>query len=197
MNRTVRRQLMRLNNFVGRQTGAKLQKVPYSRPSTLRAKAMFGDRPIRILEIGCAAGNNALDVLSRLPVREYVVVDPYEHAASDYADYNRERLALMRRQAKARLQAFDDKIVWVYEESLKAATTVTGPFDMIYVDGDHSYRAVLADMEAYFSLLADRCVFGGHDIDQPEVARAFVEFVSAHGLTSFEIKDPDWIIFRE
>jgi len=197
MNRRIRRQLMRLNNLVGRKTGSKLQRVPYSRPSTLRAQAMFGDRPLRILEIGCAAGNNALDVLTRLRVSQYVVVDPYEHAANEYADYNRERLALMRRQSQHRLRAFADRIFWVYEESLKATPHVEGPFDMIYVDGDHSCQAVLADMEAFYPLLAERCVFGGHDIDQPEVARAFVEFVSSRRIPHFEIKDPDWIIYRD
>lgn len=195
MNRSLRRPLVRLNNRIGKLLGFKLRKVPYSRPATLRAKAMFGDRPIRVIEIGCAAGTNALDILEQLNVAEYVVVDPYEHASSSYDDYNRARLATMREQARKRLQKYEDKLVWIYAMSSDAVTQITGLADYIYVDGDHSYGAALADMKAYFPLLADRYVFGGHDIDRPGVARAFVEFVSGNAVPNYEIQDPDWVIY--
>jgi SAM-dependent methyltransferase len=197
MHRLIRKPLVRVNNAVGRRLGYKLRKVPYSRPSTLRVKAMFAERPVRVLEIGCAAGNNALDILTRLNVSRYVVVDPYEHAAATYDDYTRGRLALMRRQATARLRRHADRIEWVYQTSSEAVASLSGPFDYIYVDGVHTHEGVLRDMYDYYPLRADRFVFGGHDVDQPEVTRAFVEFVAARSITNYEIKQPDWIIYGE
>ena len=170
MHKYIRKPLVRINDKVGRAIGFKLRKIPHSRPSTIRAKEMFGDRPLRIVEIGCAAGNNALDILTKLNVREYVAIDPYERAGSDYDDYNRARLALMREQSKRKLRAFDDRIRWIYKPSLDAVADLQGPYDFIYVDGPHTYPAVLQDMTAYYPLLAERSVFGGHDIDRQGVA---------------------------
>ena len=53
-------------------------------------------------------------------------------------------------------------------------------------------------MNNYRKFLSDNFVFGGHDIDQPGVSRAFVEFLASSDQKDlFEIKDPDWLVYKE
>lgn len=56
---------------------------------------------------------------------------------------------------------------------------------------------IFSDMKNYSKLLSKAFVFGWHDIDQPGVARAFVEFISKNKYDSYEIKDPDWLIYEQ
>ena len=60
----IRKRLIGLNDYIGKSTGYKLKRVTYSRPSTLEALKKFGSKEIRAIEIGCAAGNNSLDVFN-------------------------------------------------------------------------------------------------------------------------------------
>jgi hypothetical protein len=197
MYKSLRKIFVKFNDFFGRLSGYKIRRDTYSRPSTIKAKEIFGDKPIKVIEIGCASGNNALDVLENLNVAEYIIIDPYEKILVDYDDYDHERLILMRKQAKERLARYSNNIKWIYDFSDDAADKITGKYDFIYIDGNHNYEYVLSDMNNYFKFLSDNFVFGGHDIDQPGVSRAFVEFLaSTDQYKTYDIKDPDWLIYK-
>jgi len=195
MNKLLRKPLVKINDTFGKLLGSKIKKVPYSRPSTLKAKEIFGDKPIRVIEIGCAAGNNALDILKNLNVSEYVVIDPYETLSCDYDDYTKTRLTKMRKQSRMRLKNYEENITWLYEKSDEALKELEGTYDYIYIDGNHDYEYVLSDMNNYFSLLSGKYVFGGHDIDQVGVSKAFVEFAANKAGLNYKINDPDWVLY--
>lgn len=195
LSRFIRRSLMAINYAIGRSTGYKLQRVTYSRPSTLFVKNQLKGS-LRVIEIGCAAGHNASDILTKLDVLEFYAVDPYECASADYHDYPDSRLIWMRKQAETRLQKYQTKVNWIKQLSTEAVDNFSGEFDFVYVDGDHSYEAVLQDLRKYYGLVVQGGVIAGHDIDQPEVLRAFFEFISENNINRFYIKDPDWIIVK-
>lgn len=198
MYKNLRKIFVKFNDYFGRLLGYKLKRVTYSRPATLKAKEIFKDQPIRVIEIGCAAGNNSVDVLKNLNIKEYVIIDPYEKASGkEYDDYDHERLILMREQAKARLEKYSDKVKWVYDFSDQALSEIEGEFEYIYIDGDHSYSYALSDMRNYAKFLSNRFVFAGHDIDQSDVAKAFIEFVGETSFENIEILDPDWVIYKD
>lgn len=48
-------------------------------------------------------------------------------------------------------------------------------FDIIFIDGGHTYDIVKLDIEHYFPLCKEGGVFLGHDYNQPDVARAVNE----------------------
>ena len=158
----IRKHLKGVNDLIGRKTGYKMKRVPYSRPSTLIAAERFGSKEIRAIEIGCAAGKNSLDILEKLKISELVLIDPYDVVPGNYDDYTVERLKLMREQSKKRLSKFEDKITWIKKTSLDALGELHGKYDFIYVDGDHSFQHAYDDIKNYFPLLSDDFVFGGH-----------------------------------
>ena len=196
MYKTFRKIFVKINDFVGRNTGIKIKKETYARPSTIKAMEIFGSKPIRVVEIGCAAGNNTLNVLKKLNVSEYIIIDPYDKYEDDYNDYDRKRLTSMRIEAKNKLSAYSDKLTWIYDYSDNAVNKIKGKIDFIYIDGNHSYEYVLSDMENYSKLLTSKYVFGGHDIDQPGVSKAFIEFIGKNKYNFYQIKDPDWLIYE-
>ena len=142
----IRKKLVGLNNLLGKQTGYKFKRITYSRPSTLQALEKFGNKEIRAIEIGCASGNNSLDILSNLNVKEFTIIDPYEFIKNNYDDYTKERLRLMRTQAERKLKKYSSKINWIYQLSGDALSSISGKYDFIYVDGDHSYDYAYQDM---------------------------------------------------
>jgi predicted O-methyltransferase YrrM len=70
----------------------------------------------------------------------------------------------------------------VRKRSVEAAASFGRPVDFLFVDADHSYEAVRADIEAWFPLLAPGAVAAFHDVLYFEGARrAFHEFVVPRG----------------
>jgi predicted O-methyltransferase YrrM len=51
--------------------------------------------------------------------------------------------------------------------------------DMLFIDGDHSYAAVVTDLRSWLPSLRPGGVLAMHDIDSPDVKRAFDEIVGA------------------
>lgn len=184
-----------LNLYTGKLIGYRLRRTTHSRPSTILAKEIFGNKPIRVIEIGCAAGNNALDILKNLNVKEIVLIDPYDKAINEYDDYTSSRLRHMRKQSAKRLSNYAEKITWLYELSDDATSKLEGKYDFIYIDGDHSYDATSKDLSNYSKFLATDHVFAGHDIDNEDVTKAFLEHSYISEVSVPRIQEPDWIFY--
>lgn len=79
--------------------------------------------------------------------------------------------------------------------TLEAAETWTEPIDYLYVDADHSYEAVLSDLEAWFPHVRPGGVIAGDDYGNtsfPGVQRAWDVFEQMHGLslTRYQSRPP-------
>jgi predicted O-methyltransferase YrrM len=69
--------------------------------------------------------------------------------------------------------------------TVEAAKSWTEPIDYLYVDADHHYEAVLADLEAWLPHVKPGGLLLGDDYGNasfPGVQRAWDEFDAAHGL---------------
>lgn len=71
--------------------------------------------------------------------------------------------------------------------------------DFVYIDGDHSYEACLADLEAYFPKVKRSGILSGHDylngsLPQGEfgVKRAVGEFVRRSRHQAFFVSCEEW-----
>lgn len=70
--------------------------------------------------------------------------------------------------------------------TLEAATWWTQPIDYLYIDADHAYDSVLADLEAWVPHVRPGGLIAGDDYDHPlfpGVRAAWDVFAHVHGLT--------------
>ena len=58
--------------------------------------------------------------------------------------------------------------------------------DFVFIDADHAYRAVCADIELYRPKLRPGGMLAGHDYGKPGVRRAVVELVPTARTTGFD-----------
>jgi predicted O-methyltransferase YrrM len=58
------------------------------------------------------------------------------------------------------------------------------PCNMLFIDGDHSYEAVVTDLRLWLPSLQPGGILAMHDIDSPDVKRAFETVVGADRLSA-------------
>ncbi|MEJ2212265.1 MAG: class I SAM-dependent methyltransferase [Anaerolineae bacterium] len=127
-------------------------------------------RPRRYLEIGTYQGGSALLVCSALQSlgsegRIYCV-EPRPAIAPEHWRLLEERTTLV-----------EDYSPGVLPEVVRLAG---GRFDLVLVDGDHTYEGVLADAHGLLPCVQPGGYVLFHDGFRPDVARAIDEFVVAH-----------------
>lgn len=68
----------------------------------------------------------------------------------------------------ARMKEFPDRATIVAARSLQAASLVADDrFDFVFIDADHSYSAIKADLAAWLPKVKAGGWIGGHDYDNP------------------------------
>jgi len=118
----------------------------------------LGSRSSRIhmVEVGV---NNALTsqfLLSRFPDLEFDGVDPYVDAEA------------IHQEAKGRLLSFGARArLWHLTSEAAAERFEPGSLDLVFIDGDHSRDAVIADLHAWHSRVRPGGLLAGHDLFNP------------------------------
>lgn len=93
-----------------------------------------------------------------------------------------------RNDAMDLLKPYMDKIEILEMDSVKAANHISDhSLDYIFIDGDHSYQAVVRDLDNYWNKVKSGGIFAGHDWNLSDVNRAVNEFRQKNNITS-EIK---------
>ena len=118
------------------------------------------------VEIGVAYGENAEKILEKWHGRHLYLVDPY--VTQDWSKYtdqtNKINFSEALEYARQKLARFDGRKTFVRRMSTDAAKDFKdGELDFVYVDGNHDYAAVLADMDAWWPKIKSGGVMGGHD----------------------------------
>eukprot|EP00434_Breviolum_minutum_P014707 symbB.v1.2.012969.t1/scaffold908.1/size153097/2 len=140
----------------------------------------------RMVEIGVWKGDLCTELLERFPSLEMLLVDPYhlripgvavdqeQGLSSETLDMATTRTQRYRSRATHMLQVSPEAAHWVARSSL----------DAIYVDGDHSYEGVAADLSSWWPTLKPGGFLAGHDytLIWPGVVVAVNEFAQAHQL---------------
>jgi predicted O-methyltransferase YrrM len=145
-------------------------------------------RPISILEIGVFEGRTAawfIENLCTVPGCEYVGVDPFT-GAPELKDFDLARLKETAWQSinDARLRGSDaahDVSAYIIDlPSFQVLPRFPArSFDLVYVDGDHSYAAAYSDIYQAMRLVRPGGVILVDDIDWPGPARAVRELLGA------------------
>lgn len=127
---------------------------------------VFGRRPERVLEIGFRFGGSSFLILCALEDAgrgKLVALDPQPEAVLDFSRFG-DRFTLIRGRSP--------------EDVPGAVAALGGPVDFCFLDGNHSYSAVLADLEAIDAHMADESYILMHDAAYPDVQRATNEFLA-------------------
>lgn len=161
------------------------------RPMTLFMMGVFQNRKLVGAEIGVASAENAYSMLSLLPIERFYAIDPYRCYTQ-----NGEKLDYSEQEAEAhrKLKPFKEKVIWLRYPSQQAINFINEKLDFVYIDGNHQYEYVKADIELYYEKLANNGVLGGHDIQFPGVERAVKEFAAKHGKKVYSALTDWWII---
>ena len=139
-------------------------------------------------EVGVQNGNNASKVLRRCPAIHLYLVDRWENITPDP---NGERVGCEnwdaiegKKRAMRKVHSYKDRVTVLHGSSVDMAKKVEdGSLDIVFIDADHRYSGVKADIEAWTPKVRKGGIVCGHDFDYPDcpgvrkaVEESFTEF---------------------
>ena len=166
-----------------------------------QVKDLFSRKDIRtVIEVGSWLGKWTIQIAKMLPEGGVIyAVDHWKGSVEHHNAGSLESTFLPKLfeqflsnviQSKVR-----DKVMPVRMNSLAAAKLfreqgITA--DLIYIDASHDYRSVLADITAWYPLVAEGGTFSGDDWNLGDVPRAVTDFAKRRGLTVCHVGDFWW-----
>lgn len=143
---------------------------------------------VRGAEIGVRQGAFSELLCQTIPGLELLCVDPWRYYQSNPKQPSQDRQDANYRVAQDRLRPF--RATLVKATSLEAVDAIpTGTLDFVYIDGNHQYDYVRADLAAWSPRVRGGGVVSGDDYDAPGVRQAVHEFVEAHGIHEWWLTD--------
>lgn len=159
-----------------------------------------------VVEIGACFGGFARIVLSQWKGEQYYLVDPWEvqnpkiypERQPDQAKYNAQHADCIR------LAEEDQRVRLIEGYSVDASQQFRDNYvDCAYIDGNHSYPAVMADMDAWWPKVKIGGIMGGHDFQNKtdegwwcEVERAVIRWASEHNKVFYVCPCSSWFIHK-
>lgn len=138
---------------------------------------------IKYLEIGVAMGEHAEQVLRDRNIY-YTGIDQWkydttmEHEKNKIKNWNtQEKWDDVYKSVLKKLSKFEDRASIIRGSSRDVVPTLVHKYDVIYVDGDHSYEGAKKDLELSLDVLAEDGKIIVDDLQYPSVAQAFREFL--------------------
>jgi hypothetical protein len=158
-------------------------KPHFSQMSECITKWLDGREGLTFVEIGVWKGANASNCLGRWGhhIKEWHLIDPYNY--EDYLEdvFTNDRSA-DKQEAQSALAPHADKCVWVEDYSYNVVDNYQdNSIDFLYVDGNHSYEAVLQDITLYYPKVKSGGLIIFDDYSEPGVEKAALEFCSSIG----------------
>ena len=147
-------------------------------------KTQTGHKPLIGAEIGVSEGTHAKEILSFLNIKQLVLVDPWESYIGSYGVAEDD----LENRYKKTLNKFsnNNKVKIIKDYSVNAAKMFDDEyFDFVYIDGDHSYEAVIKDLDSWYPKLKEYGVMCGDDYGKAGgkgVVKAVSEFAYKHKL---------------
>lgn len=139
-----------------------------------------------LLEVGVAQGDSAVRLLEAFPELSYTGLDEWyrrpdmKHEANKLKNWStQEHWDGIYAKVLRRLEPFGERAKVIRANSHVALPTITEKFDIILVDGDHSYQGALDDLHACVPLLAEGGAMWVDDVDYiKDVRRALDKFLA-------------------
>ena len=155
----------------------------------------FKGKEIVACEVGVYLGEFSTQINKRLNVKKFYLVDPYiSYDEYELVDSN----GPMKWKENAHRLNKKGNEIWIEKTSDEAIGDIPDKIDYCYIDGNHAYKYVLNDLNAYWKLINEGGILAGHDINQKDVSDAVMKFVKDNDLDiSFGDRRDWWIIKRK
>jgi len=153
-------------------------------------------------ELGVCRAHNLIYLLDRAEeVKMTYAIDPYiPYIDESWGLISQEEINTWRDEAFNILKSHENRINFLQMTSTEAVNHISdNSLDYIFIDGDHSYQAVLDDCRAYWSKVKPGGIFSGHDWILDNVKRAVSDFRQEFDITT-DIKFTDsevWFWYKE
>lgn len=132
--------------------------------------------PLKVAEIGVRNGDFAEYILrNAVSIEKYYAVDPYLPYLDLQYQFTQAEQDRLKFKAFLRLAVFP-QVEWVYEKSLDFAAKQTHQFDFVFIDAEHTYECVTADIAAFAPLIKSGGLLIGHDYCMEQVHKAVQEY---------------------
>ena len=173
-------------------------------------KTHFQKNPVNVIEIGARYGESSKVILQNLNVDNYIIIDPY----TSYDEYKNDGFNKIIsddnddnifNETKNKLESLHNNMVF-YRTFSTDTNTINAiedtSIDLIFIDGNHTYKYVLEDLENYYPKLNKNGIICGDDFfmrthendhlntmsgnegyDEPMVYEAVIEFCNRHNKT--------------
>lgn len=152
-----------------------------------------------ILEIGVAHGYHANFILEQNKEIHYTGIDPYNYDyetsgefISDMCNlFSSDPMITFERLYQAvvkNLQNYSNRATLIRLKSSEALSQIRNDsYDLIFLDGDHSYDAVSFELKNYYKKVRSGGIVSGDDYNWPEVKKAVDDFIKESGEKLFFI----------
>lgn len=119
----------------------------------------------KMVEIGAAAGHFASYFLERWKGSEYFLIDPWAPQAKDVYKEKHDDVKFKEHHNCCRnLAGRDHRVTLLQALSLEAVTAFDdGELDCVFIDANHAYEAVMADLRAWEPKVHSGGIVAGHD----------------------------------
>lgn len=133
------------------------------------------------VEVGVRNGDFSKPLLTHFRDLDMMLVDPYLPYVDVHTVWSAEKQNEVKESARKNLSKFGGRVRWVYETSVDAAYTdeYSVPVDFVYIDAEHTYEALSADMKAWYPNVRQGGLLCGHDYSMTPVKKAVTEFAAA------------------
>jgi len=146
-----------------------------------------------VVEVGIGYGTHAKYILKTTNIEKLILVDPTKYYPNDgfATDIMKQEAEIpgnnfneLYNLIKKELSPWNDRYIWFRKESL----TITNDdipdqsLDCVFVDGDHSYEAVVKDLPFWWNKVRSGGKLLGDDYWMSDVAKAVHQFANNNGL---------------
>ena len=133
-------------------------------------------------EIGVAYGKNSINMLEALPDLKLYLIDPWDSGQN------------VKDTAHENLLPYRDRATIMEITSELAAPIVPDQLDLVYIDGDHSYDAVMLDIILWGRKVRPGGFLAGHDYVRTRkhgVYRAVNDYANYHNI-EIKVFEGNW-----
>jgi hypothetical protein len=192
------------------------KKMPHAKRRALAVMRRIGDKahPCVGVEVGVLRGKMSAYMLRAHRRLQLYMVDSwkpmnehpeaYRETGDKTAHHSPEEAEACMQAAQKNTYEWADRRCIIRLDSVDAARTFRdGTLDFVFIDADHSYPAVVADIEAWWPKVKPGGILSGHDYGKKKeelrgfgVLRAVDEFVEREGLELDLGRNSTWFVRR-